>query len=303
MRSSFFLSLCLFYSASQAVNIVLSNDDGWAEINIRALYQSLTAADNSVLISGPALDKSGSGSFEGTPTTVTDGCEFNSCSKGSPPEGSDSSEPRFNYVNSYPVTAMKYGVQTLAGKIFGGPPDLVVSGFNVGGNTGLETIFSGTVGAASAAADQFGIPGLAFSGATGDQTGWNVQPVPDYVPLYADLSANFTNAVLASGTPYLPSNVWLNINFPAAGSGTSCTNVNQFKFVLSRIHTAIPILTPKDVSTCNNNGYLPTENNVVGTGGCYASVSVGRADNKLDASAADQAVVLSKLQSILTCLP
>jgi 5'/3'-nucleotidase SurE len=61
MRTFSFLSLWLYFSASKAANIVLTNDDGWAEINIRALYNSLTAAGNSVLISAPAVDKSGSG--------------------------------------------------------------------------------------------------------------------------------------------------------------------------------------------------------------------------------------------------
>ena len=61
MRTFSFLSLWLYFSASKAVNIVLTNDDGWAEINIRALYNSLTVAGNSVLISAPAVDKSGSG--------------------------------------------------------------------------------------------------------------------------------------------------------------------------------------------------------------------------------------------------
>lgn len=36
-------------------------------------------------------------------------------------------------MNSYPVTAMKVGVQTFAPAIFGGAPDIVVSGPNVGG--------------------------------------------------------------------------------------------------------------------------------------------------------------------------
>ena len=55
-------------------------------------------------------------------------------------------------MNSYPVTAMKYGAQKLAPKYFGGAPDLVVSGPNVGSNLGLVNFFSGTVGAASAVA-------------------------------------------------------------------------------------------------------------------------------------------------------
>ena len=60
MHSSLFLPISLLFFAANAANIILTNDDGWAEINIRTLYQSLTAAGNSVVISAPALDKSGS---------------------------------------------------------------------------------------------------------------------------------------------------------------------------------------------------------------------------------------------------
>lgn len=41
--------------------------------------------------------------------------------------------PRFNYVNSYPVDAMRHGVLTLSPKFFGDKPDIAVAGFNVGG--------------------------------------------------------------------------------------------------------------------------------------------------------------------------
>lgn len=46
--------------AVQAVRIVQSNDDGWAELNIRALNDALIAGGHQVLLSGPAEDKSGS---------------------------------------------------------------------------------------------------------------------------------------------------------------------------------------------------------------------------------------------------
>ena len=53
--------LSLLPLAASAVNIVSSNDDGWAESNIRALYDSLTAAGNSVVLSAPADNQSGKG--------------------------------------------------------------------------------------------------------------------------------------------------------------------------------------------------------------------------------------------------
>lgn len=83
-----------------AANIVLSNDDGWAEINIRQFYYALTNAGNSVIISAPADNKSGTGSADLPATTRLTPCEFNSCPAGSPAEGFNSSMKRFNYVNS-----------------------------------------------------------------------------------------------------------------------------------------------------------------------------------------------------------
>ena len=44
-----------------STNVILSNDDGWAEANIRAFYKSLSTAGDSVVISAPAENKSGSG--------------------------------------------------------------------------------------------------------------------------------------------------------------------------------------------------------------------------------------------------
>lgn len=53
--------LALFPLAASAVNIISSNDDGWAEANIRALFDSLGAADHSVVVSAPAENQSGKG--------------------------------------------------------------------------------------------------------------------------------------------------------------------------------------------------------------------------------------------------
>lgn len=71
--------------------------------------------------------------------------------------------------------------------------------------------------------------------------------------------------------------------------------------MLSRINTANKS-TPADVNTCGSTR-LPTETSVVDTAGCYASISVGVATTKADATAAEQAIVLGKLKKILSCLP
>lgn len=52
--------LPLFALAVRAIRIVQSNDDGWAEQNIRAFNDALNTAGHETLLSAPADDKSGS---------------------------------------------------------------------------------------------------------------------------------------------------------------------------------------------------------------------------------------------------
>lgn len=57
----FYPTLVALLPFAHAANIILSNDDGWAEINIRQFYEALTDTGDSVVISAPAENKSGSG--------------------------------------------------------------------------------------------------------------------------------------------------------------------------------------------------------------------------------------------------
>ncbi|KAL2869073.1 5'/3'-nucleotidase SurE [Aspergillus lucknowensis] len=296
MRSTLALALLPLV---RAINIVSSNDDGWAEANIRSIYNALTSGGHSVVLSAPAENKSGSGSRDETPSDRTEPCEFDSCPANSGPYGFNETDTRLNWVNSYPVTSIKYGIETLSPQFFDGPPDLAVSGPNVGNNLGLTVYLSGTVGAATYAASTGGIPAIAFSGESGTATAWNAE-TPTYSTVYSELAAKLTDRLVASGTPYLPENIWLNVNFPAVDE--TCASADAFSFVLSRIFTAVPLVTPDDVETCDGTR-LPTESSVVDTDGCYVSVSVGTADDKGDADATSQGVVLEKLGDLLTCLP
>src|SRR5205085_5090724 len=61
-------------------------------------------------------------------------------------------------VNGTPADCVKLGVGTL----FKTPPDLVVSGINLGGNTATNIIYSGTVSAATEGRI-LGIPSIAVS--------------------------------------------------------------------------------------------------------------------------------------------
>jgi 5'-nucleotidase len=170
-----------------------------------------------------------------------------------------------------------------------------VTGPNVGTNLGLATLGSGTVGAATAAA-KAGIPAIAFSADTGDQVSYTTLATGDSAYIYADASVRLVKALITGGGPYLPAGTTLNVNYPAAGAGTSCTSGASFKFVLSRLYS----LSGATVATCGANT-LPTESSVVARSGCYASVTVMAANDKLDTSKANQAAVLQKLGSFLSC--
>ncbi|KAJ6476288.1 sure-like protein [Mycena sanguinolenta] len=309
------IALACTVSAQTADKIVLTNDDGWshhsntctsfhwnvgwAVAQIRAQNDALNAAGYNVVLSCPANNKSGTGSLSETPTTLESTCEFDTCPTGSPATGFNVTDPRLNYVNAFPVDAARFGIQTLAPEFFdGSKPDFVVSGPNVS-NLGLAVLFSGTVGAASEAALE-GIPSAAFSGTTGDQVSYTTLTTSptaadsEAAVLYSALTVNFLDVLLASSAPILPSGISLNVNYP---STTSCTSVSDFKFVLTRIF-ADPFVT--DVDTCGTT-HLPTESSVISMSGCFATVSVFDASTKLDADAANQAIVLAKLASILTC--
>lgn len=193
---------------------------------------------------------------------------------------------------------MRYGIDTIGPQLWdGAAPELAVAGPNVGSNLFLAVQFSGTVGAAVYAAKNEKIPSIAFSGAS-DGTIPFSDPEAPRSKVYADLATTLTNAVIDSGKPYLPEDVWLNVNFPKVAG--QCTEVSQFKWVLSRIN--VGIFSEPDTEQCGGTR-LPTETSVLETDGCYISVSVGDANDKTTAPAEKQAVVSEKLQSILTCLP
>ncbi|PLN74735.1 sure-like protein [Aspergillus taichungensis] len=281
-----------------SLNIVSSNDDGWAEANVRALHDALTDAGHKVILSAPAENQSGTGSLDIPPKDRSKPCQYNSCPADGPATGHDPANPVLNYVNSYPVTSMKHGLETLAPQFFGSEgTDLAVAGPNVGSNLGLTVFVSGTVGATTYAVKEGHIPAIAFSGKTGDPTAWN-DTRPASSEVYAKLASKVTTAVVGAGKPYLPEGAFLNVNFPAVGDDGSCGKVEDVTFVLSRILGT----AGEDVETCGKSR-LPTESSVIRAEGCYGSVSVGMAENKLDANATVQGVVLERLQGFLGCLP
>jgi len=192
----------------------------------------------------------------------------------------------------------------LAPQFFNGSaPDFVVSGPNIGTNLGLVAQFSGTIGAAAEAA-RLGIPSAAFAGDSGSQVSYTTlestpsatSTVSSYI--YAALTTYFVKMLTITGlTPIISSGVFLSVNYPSIDD---CPTQSDFKWVLSR---NLDNIFATDVETCGSTT-LPSESTVVGTSGCYASVSVLDAETKLDVDSTLQAAVLTRLGDLpLSCLP
>ncbi|PCH43002.1 sure-like protein [Wolfiporia cocos MD-104 SS10] len=299
------LLVLAFAAVVCAKNLILTNDDGWADAQIRAQYTELTDARFDVVLSAPTENKSGTGSTSATPTSLTEPCEYDTCPVGSPAEGYNASNPHLNYVNAYPVDAVRYGIQILAPKFFRGPPDFVVSGPNIGDNLGTVILISGTVGAACEASKE-GVPSTAFSGATGAQVSYTtLESEPDASStlsswIYSALTVHYTEAILAldiPGIPLLPRNVTVNVNYPSIDN---CSDPADYKWVFSR---NLANTGETDIYTCGSSK-LPAESDVVATEGCYISVSAINAVNKTDVDALTQAEVYARLALLpFSCLP
>jgi 5'-nucleotidase len=85
--------------------------------------------------------------------------------------------------------------------VYGPPPDLVVSGVNLGGNMGVDVAYSGTVAAALEAVVR-GLPGLAFS-------------VEEREPGWLDEAVPLLRAIVVQALEHgLPAATALNVNLP-----------------------------------------------------------------------------------------
>jgi len=117
-------------------------------------------------------------------------------------------------VDGFPADCTNLGVHSL----FGGPPELVVSGVNIGLNIGLGFFLSsGTIGAAMEGWIA-GIPALALSvGRVGEDRAWKGEAVanPDH-PVWkraARVGADVVRSVRASGYPEGVD--LISVNYPA----------------------------------------------------------------------------------------
>ncbi|KAF8891712.1 survival protein sure-like phosphatase/nucleotidase [Infundibulicybe gibba] len=283
--------------------IVLTNDDGWATAVLRATNDALKSSAYNVILSAPADNQSGTGNKTAPPVPRTDPCEFDTCPAGSPAEGFNASDPRLNWVNSFPVDSVRFGIQTLAPKFFGSKPDFVVSGPNDGTNLGTGITGSGTVGAACEAALE-GIPSTAFSAASAPQISYTTldnttAPTTIISRTYAALTLKYVNTFLALPGAILPPGISVNVNFSPVAPPTNCSAPEDFSFIFTRLNAST---TDEDVFHCGTN-HLPDEISVILTPGCFVTISAINATIKRDVDAGIQAHVLNRLRPIVSCLP
>jgi 5'-nucleotidase len=127
------------------LNILITNDDGIHSEGIFQLKKALEKYE-SVLVVAPDTECSAVGHA----ITLSDPLRVTEVLK----DGNF-----FGYaVNGTPADCVKLGIKCLMEN----PPDIVVSGINLGSNTATNIIYSGTVSAAAEAVIM-GVPGLAIS--------------------------------------------------------------------------------------------------------------------------------------------
>jgi 5'-nucleotidase len=126
--------------------IIVTNDDGYRAPGIKALSAALRARNDDVIVVAPEEEQSGvSHSFTyRREIRCRENASNGSC--------------RTVVVSGTPVDCVKFALSA----VLDTPPALVVSGMNVGENTGVSGFYSGTVAAAREGAF-WGVPSIAFS--------------------------------------------------------------------------------------------------------------------------------------------
>jgi 5'-nucleotidase len=176
--------------AEGALSVLLVNDDGWDAPGITALYDALVAKGHDVTVVAPLENQSGK-----SMSTSSDALSVTQ------PTGN---VPKYA-VDGTPVDSLNIG---LRGLLKNDPPDVVVSGINTGANVAGNTSYSGTVGAAAAAAEQ-GLPALAVSADVGGPKGEG-----DYADAAA-IVVDLVDELASTGFTGLGADGFINVNVPS----------------------------------------------------------------------------------------
>jgi len=165
------------------VKILLVNDDGIFAPGIQKLYEAIQGLGEITVVAP-----------DGERSAVSHALTLD---KPLPAREVDTGTFEGTALNGTPADCVKLALN----EVMSEAPDLVLSGINLGCNTGLNVIYSGTVGGAAEAVFN-DIPAVAFSLDTYTNPNW--EPV---LPFVRDL----VKTVIEKG---LPKGVLLNVNIP-----------------------------------------------------------------------------------------
>jgi 5'-nucleotidase len=191
------------------MKILISNDDGYLAPGIAALASAMSSIAEIVVIA-PDSNRSGSSNS----LTLDRPLSVSRAANG------------FYFVNGTPSDCVHIA---LTGGIVDFVPDLIVSGINNGQNMGDDTLYSGTVAAATEGY-LFGIPAIAFSQVN---SGWGE----------LDSAARVAREMVEQRLHDLPKPFLLNVNIPnqsyTALRGTQATR-------LGKRHVSEPVIRASD---------------------------------------------------------
>jgi 5'-nucleotidase len=190
------------------MRILISNDDGYLAPGLEALASALAAVADIVVVA-PDSNRSGAS---------------NSLSLDRPLSVQRAANG-FYFVNGTPTDCVHVALTGLLDY----RPDMVVSGINNGQNMGDDTLYSGTVAAATEAY-LFGIPAIAFSQV---QHGWE----------HIDAAAQVARDIVLRRFDELPSPYLLNVNIP----NLPYAAMGQLRATrLGRRHQSEPVIRAQD---------------------------------------------------------
>ena len=177
------------------MNIMVTNDDGIHAAGIRALAEAMSEL-GTVTVVAPDRERSAASHS----LTLHSPLRIFELRKG------------WYAVDGTPTDCVNMGIHNMLPIT----PDLIVSGINHGANLGDDITYSGTV-AAAMEANLMGIPAIAFSLATFEQSAHFIDA--------AQIAVQVARKVIAHG---LPSDTFLNVNIP------SCPRDRMLQPVITR---------------------------------------------------------------------
>ncbi|KAF4124853.1 5'-nucleotidase [Geosmithia morbida] len=293
MRFSSFVAHILVCIAlpSHALNILLSNDDGFGSGNLRELYRLLKEDDHDVWIVAPATKQSGQGGRSDFTTegNLTAPSQYDLIPAGAPSVGSDPHDSHIWYYNGTPAAcvfvALDYVLPRFADfKV----PDLVLTGPNYGTNLGpFVWTLSGTAGAAYAATHR-SIPAISLSASNDETPYFEIHNKTNPATWAAEVSIKAVKALIAGvpqGSPIFPLGYGANVNIPPLTADHSKIDFVQTRMT-GNAHVNEAVLDPSKgiftwenivpyaagVNACvNGDCSLPGETYVVENGGVSIS--------------------------------